>query len=67
MYILHNMIIEDECDDNEIFKSEYEQLDENLPELSCYLTTKLMKFIQHNHKIRNTLTHHQLQLNIIKH
>ncbi|XP_042957931.1 uncharacterized protein LOC122293424 [Carya illinoinensis] len=65
--ILHNMIIEDERDDCECLNIEYDQLDDNLPELSRNHTTELTDFIQRHHDIRDTSAHHQLQENLIEH
>ncbi|XP_042939463.1 uncharacterized protein LOC122274491 [Carya illinoinensis] len=65
--ILHNMIIEDERDDSECLNIEYDQLDDNLPELSRNHTTELTDFIQRHHDIRDSSTHHQFQEDLIEH
>ncbi|XP_042977865.1 uncharacterized protein LOC122308659 [Carya illinoinensis] len=65
--ILHNMIIEDERDDSECLNIEYDQLDDNLPELSRNHTTELTDFIQHHHDIRDSSAHHQIQEDLIEH
>ncbi|XP_042964635.1 uncharacterized protein LOC122298854 [Carya illinoinensis] len=65
--ILHNMIIEDERDDSECLNIEYDQLDDNLPELSRNHTTELTDFIQRHHDIRDSSAHHQLQEDLIEH
>ncbi|XP_042962638.1 uncharacterized protein LOC122296908 [Carya illinoinensis] len=65
--ILHNMIIEDEREDSECLNIEYEQLDDNLPELSRNHTTELTDFIQRHHDIRDSSAHHQLQEDLIEH
>ncbi|XP_042974639.1 uncharacterized protein LOC122306272 [Carya illinoinensis] len=65
--ILHNMIIEDERDDSESLNIEYDQFDDNLPELSRNHTTELTDFIQRHHDIRDSSAHHQLQEDLIEH
>ncbi|XP_042978992.1 uncharacterized protein LOC122309547 [Carya illinoinensis] len=65
--ILHNMIIEDERDDSESLNIEYDQVDDNLPELSHNHTTELTDFIQRHHDIRDSSAHHQLQEDLIEH
>ncbi|XP_042963607.1 uncharacterized protein LOC122297537 [Carya illinoinensis] len=65
--ILHNMIIEDERDDSESPNIEYDQLDDDLPELSRNHTIELTDFIQRHHHIRDSSAHHQLQEDLIEH
>ncbi|XP_041026881.1 uncharacterized protein LOC121267070 [Juglans microcarpa x Juglans regia] len=59
--ILHNMIIEDEPDHNQGSNIEYDQVDDDIPELLHNPTTKLMDFIQHLYEIRDGSAHHQLK------
>ncbi|XP_042973135.1 uncharacterized protein LOC122304941 [Carya illinoinensis] len=65
--ILHNMIIKDERDDSECLNIEYDQLDDNLLELSRNHTTEFTDFIQRHHDIRDSSAHHQLQEDLIEH
>ncbi|KAF5454990.1 hypothetical protein F2P56_024610 [Juglans regia] len=65
--ILHNLIIEDECDDNLVPNIEYDQLDDEFPELSHNCTTELMDFIQRHHQIRDMSAYHQFQADLIEH
>ncbi|KAF5444069.1 hypothetical protein F2P56_036573 [Juglans regia] len=65
--ILHNMIIEDERDDSQGLNMEYDQLDDDIPELSRNPTNEFMNFIQRHHKIRDSSAHHQLQVDLIEH
>ncbi|KAF5447531.1 hypothetical protein F2P56_033081 [Juglans regia] len=65
--ILHNMIIEDECDDSQGLNMEYDQLDDDFPELSRNPTNKFINFIQRHHEIRDNSSHHQLQADLIEH
>ncbi|XP_042952248.1 uncharacterized protein LOC122289333 [Carya illinoinensis] len=51
----------------ECLNIEYDQLDDNLPELSRNHTTELTDFIQRHHDIRDSSAHHQLQEDIIEH
>ncbi|XP_035551517.1 uncharacterized protein LOC108981773 [Juglans regia] len=65
--ILHNMIIEDERDDSQGLNMEYDQLDDDIPELSRNPTNEFMNFIQRHHEIRDSSAHHQLQADLIEH
>ncbi|XP_028065216.1 uncharacterized protein LOC114268283 [Camellia sinensis] len=66
--ILHNMIIEDERDDNEAQDIDFEQIDESLlAQVSHERTTELMEFIQQNHRIKNRAIHSQLQSDLVEH
>ncbi|XP_018810345.2 uncharacterized protein LOC108983230 [Juglans regia] len=65
--ILHNMIIEDERDDSQGLNMEYDQLDDDLPELSRNPTNEFINFIQRHHEIRDSSAHHQLQADLIEH
>ncbi|XP_041002295.1 uncharacterized protein LOC121247905 [Juglans microcarpa x Juglans regia] len=60
--ILHNMIIEDERDDSQGLNMEYDQVDDDIPELSCNPTNEFINFIQRHHEIRDSLAYHQLQI-----
>ncbi|XP_076895289.1 uncharacterized protein LOC143547858 [Bidens hawaiensis] len=64
--ILHNMIIEDECDDGDNLNFEYDQLDDLL-ELSRDHTVEFTDFIERHLHIRDSLAHHQLQEYLIEH
>ncbi|KAM0059439.1 putative harbinger transposase-derived protein [Helianthus debilis subsp. tardiflorus] len=65
--ILHNMITEDERDDGDSLNIEYDQLDNDLPELSRTHTFEIKDFIQLRLHIRDSLAHHQLQEDLIEH
>ncbi|XP_041000248.1 uncharacterized protein LOC121246228 [Juglans microcarpa x Juglans regia] len=65
--ILHNMIIEDERDDSQGPNMEYDQVDDDIPELSRNPTIEFINFIQRHHEIRNNSAHHQLQADLIEH
>ena len=65
--ILYNMIIEDERDDSESLNIEYDQLDDDLSELSRNHTIELTDFIQRHHHIRDSSAHHHLQEDLIEH
>ncbi|XP_076942235.1 uncharacterized protein LOC143612049 [Bidens hawaiensis] len=65
--ILHNMIIEDERDDGDDLNMEYDQLDDDLPELSRTHTCEFMDFIEHHLRIRDNSAHHQLQEDLVEH
>ncbi|XP_035842621.1 putative nuclease HARBI1 isoform X2 [Helianthus annuus] len=65
--ILHNMIIEDERDDDDNLNIDDDQLDDDLPELSRTHTIEIMDFIQRRLHIRDSLAHHQLQEDLIEH
>ncbi|CAL5373544.1 unnamed protein product [Camellia sinensis] len=66
--ILHNMIIEDERDDNGVKDFNYDQIDDS-PHVTVLQerTTELMKFIQCHHNIRDRQTHSHLQSDLVKH
>ncbi|XP_058222952.1 uncharacterized protein LOC131332670 [Rhododendron vialii] len=65
--IMHNMIIEDEREDD-AQDFEYERDDGPLPEpVSHEHTTELMEFIRRQHVIRNRETHSQLQSDLVEH
>jgi hypothetical protein len=66
--ILHNMIVEDERDEQDMLDFNYEQLDENPPEpLSHDQTDDFREFIQNHIRIRDRETHSQLQSDLIEH
>lgn len=68
--ILHNMIIEDERDDNNIgvVDINYDLLDHIPPvQVSHETTTELREFIQRHHRIRDRGVHSQLQTDLIEH
>ncbi|XP_076910633.1 uncharacterized protein LOC143568343 [Bidens hawaiensis] len=65
--ILHNMIIEDERDDGDDLNMEYDQLDDDLPELSRTHTCEFMDFIERHLRIRDNSAHHQLQEDLVEH
>jgi hypothetical protein len=66
--ILHNMIVEDERDEQDMLDFDYEQLDENPPEpLSRDQTDDFKEFIQNHIHIRDRKTHSQLQLDLVEH
>ncbi|XP_076921986.1 uncharacterized protein LOC143583615 [Bidens hawaiensis] len=65
--ILHNMIIEDERDDGDNLNIEYDQLDDDLPELLRTQTCEFMDFIQRHLCIRDSSAHYQLQEDLIEH
>ncbi|CAL5332602.1 unnamed protein product [Camellia sinensis] len=59
--ILHNMIIEDERDDNRVKDFNYDQIDDS-PHVKMLQerTTELVEFIQCHHNIRDRQTHSHL-------
>ncbi|GLT52831.1 hypothetical protein SLA2020_261480 [Shorea laevis] len=66
--ILHNMIIEDERDEQETLDFDYEQPDETLPEpVSRDDTHMLAEFIRNRLRIRDRETHSQLQSDLVEH
>ncbi|XP_028095019.1 uncharacterized protein LOC114295038 [Camellia sinensis] len=66
--ILHNMIIEDERNDNKAQDIDFEQIDDTpLAQVSHERTIELMEFIQQNHRIRNRAIHSQLQSDFVEH
>jgi hypothetical protein len=60
--ILHNMIIEDECNPNGVQQGDdYKQVPESIPTtVSREPTTKVQNFIQSHIRIRDRETHSQL-------
>ncbi|KAI8572811.1 hypothetical protein RHMOL_Rhmol01G0229400 [Rhododendron molle] len=65
--ILHNMIIEDEREDD-AQDYEYERNDGPLPELVSHEhTMELMEFIRRQHAIQSRETHSQLQSDLVEH
>ncbi|XP_023895290.2 uncharacterized protein LOC112007213 isoform X1 [Quercus suber] len=66
--ILHNMIIEDERDENEMVDFDYEQIDENChTQVSREQTNEFMEFIQVHQCIGDQEVHSQLQLDLVEH
>jgi hypothetical protein len=65
--ILHNMIVEDERDNNGEEDFEYEQFNQPLEPVTSGPTNDFMEFIQSHHCIRDTETHSQLQLDLVEH
>ncbi|XP_050286616.1 uncharacterized protein LOC126725756 isoform X1 [Quercus robur] len=68
--ILHNMIVEDERDENEVVDFDYEQIDEvnNPPiQVSREHANGFMAFIQSHQRIRDQEIHYQLQSDLINH
>ena len=66
--ILHNMIVEDERDVNEVVELDYEQIDDNPTiQLSREHTNEFMEFIETHWCIRDHEIHSQLQSNLIEH
>ena len=66
--ILHNMIIEDERDENEMVDFDYEQIDENPhTQVSREQTNKFMEFIQVHQCIGDQEVHSQLQSDLVEH
>ncbi|KAB1213562.1 hypothetical protein CJ030_MR5G010493 [Morella rubra] len=66
--ILHNMIIEDERDEQDTLDFEYEQGNANPPEPASHDEADMLATFIHNHlHIRDKETHSQLQLDLIKH
>jgi hypothetical protein len=66
--ILHNMIVEDERDEQDMLDFDYEQLDENSPEpLSHDQPNDFREFIQNHIRIRDRETHSQLQSDLVEH
>ena len=68
--ILHNMIIEDEQDEDEAeaVDLDYEQIDEiSCTPMSCEPTNEFTEFIQVHQCIRDREVHSQLQMNHVEH
>jgi hypothetical protein len=67
--ILHNMIIKDERDSNEVQQDDdYEQVPESIPiPVSREPTIEVQNFIQSHIRIRDRETHSQLQANFVEH
>jgi hypothetical protein len=66
--ILHNMIIEDERDINEVERGDYEQLNATtLDPVSHAPKLELMDFIRRHRQIRDRETHSQLQSDLVEH
>ena len=68
--ILHNMIVENEQDDNEVVDLDYEQIDgvDNPPmQASCEQSDRFMAYIESYGRIRDQEIHSQLQLDLIEH
>ncbi|GLT53580.1 hypothetical protein SLA2020_268430 [Shorea laevis] len=65
--ILHNMIIEDERNNNGAEDFEYEQFNEPLESVTPGPTNDFSEFIRRHHGIRDKETHSQLQLDLVEH
>ena len=66
--ILHNMIVEDERDVNEVVEVDYEQIDDNPTiQLSREHTNEFTEFIETHQCIWDCEIHDQLQLDLIEH
>ena len=68
--ILHNMIVENEQDDNEVVDLDYEQIDGvDNPHMqaSCEQSDRFMAYIESYGRIRDQEIHSQLQLDLIEH
>ncbi|XP_030964000.1 uncharacterized protein LOC115985179 [Quercus lobata] len=68
--ILHNMIVEDEWDDNEVVDLDYEQIDRvDNPSMQVLheQSDGFMSYIKRNGRIRDREIHFQLQLDLIEH
>ncbi|CAL5402850.1 unnamed protein product [Camellia sinensis] len=65
--ILHNMIVEDERNEQNI-DCNYDAIDETLPPaVSHERTPELYDFIQNHHRIRDRQTHSKLQADLVEH
>ena len=68
--ILHNMIVEDEWDDNEVVDLDYEQIDgvDNPPmQVLHEQSDGFMAYIESYGRIRDREIHSQLRLDLIEH
>jgi hypothetical protein len=66
--ILHNMIIEDERDEQDTLDFDYEQPDDNPPEPVSHDHPDMLAEFIHNHlRIRDKETHSQLQSDLVEH
>ncbi|XP_030959008.1 uncharacterized protein LOC115980954 [Quercus lobata] len=68
--ILHNMIVEDERDDNEVVDLDYEQIDgvDNLlMQVLREQSDRYMSYIERYGRIRDQEIHFQFQLDLIEH
>ena len=68
--ILHNMIVEDERDDNEVVDLDYEQNDgvDNPPlQVLREQSDEFWSYIEKHGRIRDREIHFQLQLDLIEH
>ena len=68
--ILHNMIVEDERDDNEVVDLDYEQNDgvDNPPlQVLCEQSDEFLSYIERHGRIRDREIHFQLQSDLIEH
>ena len=68
--ILHNMIVEDERDDNEVVDLDYEQIDrvDNPPmQVLHEQSDGFISYIERHGHIRDREIHFQLQLDLIEH
>ncbi len=66
--ILHNMIIEDERNIDEVERGDYEQFNATtLDPMSHAPTLEIMDFIRCHRQIRDRETHSQLQLDLVEH
>ena len=68
--ILHNMIVEDERDDNEEVDLDYEKIDrEHNPHLQVLReqSDEFLSYIERHRRIRDREIHFQLQSNLIEH
>ncbi|XP_041001592.1 uncharacterized protein LOC121247288 [Juglans microcarpa x Juglans regia] len=61
-FILDNMIIEDKRDDSQGPNMEYDQVDDDIPELLCNPTNEFINFIQCHHEIRDSSAHNYKQI-----
>ena len=68
--ILHNVIVEDERDDNEMIDLDYEQNDgvDNPPlQVLCEQSDEFLSYIERHECIRDREIHFQLQSELIEH
>ncbi|XP_028060009.1 uncharacterized protein LOC114263635 [Camellia sinensis] len=64
--IMHNMVAEDERDDNGL-DFNYDTISESLPPVSHERTPELFEFIQNHHCIRDRGTHSKLKQDLVEH
>ena len=68
--ILHNMIVEDEQDDNEVVDLDYEQndgVDNPLLQVLREQSDEFLSYIERHERIRDQEIHFQLQLDLVEH